>query len=714
MTESIRILHVDDDPAFGDMAAEFLEREDERFDVTTATDASEGLERLGDAVDCVVSDYDMPGPTGIDFLETVRETRPELPFVLFTGKGSEEVASEAVSAGVTDYLQKERGTGQYTVLANSIANAVEQYRSKRELEASQRRLSLFIEQSPLGVLEYDENFEIVGLNEAGQDILGYSESDLRGETWETLVASSSYENVDEVTSALAEAEGGYHSVDENVRKDGEHITCEWHNRVVTDDEGEVVAVFSLFQDITERIERERRLERTSARLEALFENSPDMINVHDTDGNILDPNPRFREKTGYDAGELADMKVWDVDQQLDRDEAADVWAEMDAGERLRLESVYRTRDGETFPVELHVRRLNLAGEDRFVVISRDVSERRERERDLERYREYTDRMLDAIDDLFFIYDAEGTPQRWNESFADVTGYPDAEIPSLNAVDFVPDDYREAAAENFEAVLETGHARLEAPVLAADGSTTPYEFVANRVEHPDGRPQVVGIGRDVTVRRERERDLERQNRRLEEFASVVSHDLRSPLSVAEGNLELARENRDSDELQSVARAHDRIRSLIEDVLTLAREGNPVETVEPVGLAETAETCWKTVETGDATLAVETQSTVLADRSRLRRMFENLVQNSVDHGGPGVTVTVGDVEGGFCVADDGPGIPPEKRSEVFERGYSTSEDGTGFGLRIVEQLADAHDWEVSVAASDAGGARVEFTGVTFVDR
>jgi len=233
--DGIRILHVDDEPNFAEIAGTFLERENDRFDIETAASASEALDRLDGTVDCVVSDYDMPRESGLELLDTVRESRPNLPFILFTGKGSEEIASQAISAGVTDYLQKEGGTGQYTVLANRIENAVSQHRSQRELEASQRRLSLFVDQSPLGVIEYNSEFEIVGLNPAGEEILGYTEADLQGETWEKLVAKTSYENVDEVTSALAEVEGGYHSIDENVRKDGEHIVCEWHNRVVTDD-----------------------------------------------------------------------------------------------------------------------------------------------------------------------------------------------------------------------------------------------------------------------------------------------------------------------------------------------------------------------------------------------------------------------------------------------------------------------------------------------
>ncbi len=385
--DSIQILHVEDNPDFADLTADMLERKEDRFDVTTANSVGEGLEAYDDTIDCIVSDYNMPGRNGIEFLETIRDRCPEVPFILFTGNGSETIASEAITAGVTDYLQKQSGAQQYTVLANRIRNAVDQYRSRRALESKQERLSLLIEQSPLGVIEYNDDFEIVRMNEAGEQILGYSERELRGETWEKLVTTDSYDHVDEVTSKLAAAEGGYHSIDENRRKDGETIICEWHNRVVTDDDGDVVTVFSLFQDITERRRRQERLEQTTDRLEALFENSPDMINIHDLDGNILDPNPRLCEKTGYDKAELEGMKVWDIDAALDEEMAKELFSRLDTGESHRVEGAYEHSDGSTFPVEVHARRVMLEGEERFVVIGRDISERKESETRLEQQRD---------------------------------------------------------------------------------------------------------------------------------------------------------------------------------------------------------------------------------------------------------------------------------------------------------------------------------------
>lgn len=135
LIDTIRVLHVDDEPSFSDLVATFLEREDDRITVHTATRADEGRKMLSNhEIDCIVSDHDMPGQNGIEFLETVREEYPDLPFILYTGKGSEEVASEAISKGVSDYLQKGSDTDQYTVLANRIINLVTQYRAEIQVE----------------------------------------------------------------------------------------------------------------------------------------------------------------------------------------------------------------------------------------------------------------------------------------------------------------------------------------------------------------------------------------------------------------------------------------------------------------------------------------------------------------------------------------------------------------------------------------------------
>lgn len=209
----------------------------------------------------------------------------------------------------------------------------------------------------------------------------------------------------------------------------------------------------------------------------------------------------------------------------------------------------------------------------------------------------------------------------------------------------------------------------------------------------------------------ETDLAAKNERLEEFASIVSHDLRNPLSVAQGNLELAREEYDSDHLDTVDDALTRSQALIDDLLTLARDGDEVSSVDPVELGALTENCWQNVATAEASIVTKTGRRVRADRSRLQRLFENLYRNAIEHGRDDVTVTVGELDAGFYLEDDGPGIPEAIRDDVFEAGYSTSEHGTGFGLSIVEQVAEAHGWNVELTEGSGGGARFEITGVEF---
>lgn len=184
-----------------------------------------------------------------------------------------------------------------------------------------------------------------------------------------------------------------------------------------------------------------------------------------------------------------------------------------------------------------------------------------------------------------------------------------------------------------------------------------------------------------------------------------------MNVADGRLELAREEGNSEHLRHVAHAHDRMKGLIRDLLTLARQGEGASDTEPVDLASLIQNCWKNVATADATLATDVEQTIQAERSRLQQLVKNLLRNAIEHGGEDVAATIGKVENGFYIEDDGPGIAEDERDDIFDGGYSTAEGGIGLGLYIVKQVADAHGWEVRAAEGYGGGARFEITGVEF---
>ena len=272
------------------------------------------------------------------------------------------------------------------------------------------------------------------------------------------------------------------------------------------------------------------------------------------------------------------------------------------------------------------------------------------------------------------------------------------------------------------------AQVEAPdELAADGDrgtllALPVVIewqlsgvIVITVEEPQewdeaARQQLQAVGELVghMERRRRQRqELERQNEQLEQFASVISHDLQNPLNVISGYLELAMETGNLDRLDPAADAADRMEEMLDDLLTLAREGKAVGDTEEVDILPVVEEAWESVETYNGSLDIEgfdDIEPVEADDSRLQEAFENLFKNAIVHAGKDVDMRVAVEDGTVYVADDGPGIPPEKRDVVFEYGH-TGGNGTGLGLAIVRSIIEGHDWDISAAESAEGGARFD---------
>jgi PAS domain S-box-containing protein len=897
--DEIRVLHVDDEPDFADLAATFLEREDDRISVETAASASDAEDTLEERrFDCVVSDYEMPGRNGIEFLESVRSESPELPFILFTGKGSEEVASDAISAGVTDYLQKEGGTDQYAVLANRITNAVEHNRSRRMVERSERRLREIIDSLPHFLYVVDEEGTYLLANEALAEfhdttveaIEGAHVSEVLGEP----VAEEFLDNLEKVFDS--DGETLFPEI-EVADPDGDVHVFEPRLLPYEFGAGDTRSALGIAAEVTERKERERELERVRDRMELALEHTNAIIFEIDLETGAVMRHGTYERFFEHAPEELP---TWQdhcegIVHPDDREAFRRLHREMIDGDRTSGDIEYRTDppDGEGSWIEAHVHVMDEAETEaehrRALGISRDVTDRKERERELEGTNALLSTLFDTLpvgvlaederrnvvavnDRLLELFGLSDTPEevrgadcvRLAADVSDIFARPDAfadriddvidggepvsgeelrladgrtyalsyhpiELPEGDGHLWVYTDVTDRktretrlealnettrelmAADTREAVTEIGvsaaadilglganaihlydedreglvpiaqtdsgeaivgdpptltegsiawraYERGE-PVAVDDVRTDPDVYnpdteVRSEIVLPIGEVGVLIAGSPESAAfeeedrvlgeilagnvaaaleqveqteqlRARERELERQNERLEEFASVVSHDLRNPLQVAEGRLELLRDETESEQVDAIEGALDRMDALLEDILTLAREGDEVSGMEPVEFGPLCEACWQHVETGTATLEVESDGTIRADRSRLQQLIENLVRNAVEHGstspasqtqqdavergGEGVTVTVGTLEDGFYVADDGPGIPPEEREAAFEAGYSTAEEGTGFGLSIVEEIAEAHGWSVRIVESEAGGARFEVTAV-----
>jgi len=930
MADPIRVLHVDDEPDFLDLTADVLERQDDRFVVETATSGREALDRGLYGYDCIVSDYDMSGLDGIEFLEAVREEHPDVPFLLFTGKGSEAVASEAISAGVTDYLQKRSGLEQYELLANRITNAVEQRRAT-ERATEQHRISTVVRkinralvdatsrdeinqrvcdilaggdpylfawigtvdpetdriepqaaagiedgyldeitvtadesrtgQGPGGTairegrvavsqnipedeafdhwraealergyraaaaipLQYeDTRYGLLGVYADRPNAFDDSERSLLSELGDTIAhayrridVQREYENqyrelfaeapvmfvftrnvdgepiIDDCNRRFAEtlgytreelretpladvytdrsAEtllgGGYDRAlsGEFVReqrelrtRDGERITTLLRATPRRNTEGEIVGTHALYVDISEQLRLES-LETFRDRMEFALDATDSVIFALDIDSMIgsrygpferlygvesdhVGVNEAFYEQCVHpdDRERVRELQHPDSITEADEPVTCEFRTHPDRGEeRWIRSSAYVSTDDEGTP-------------QRLVGLDTDITERKRRERDLERY----EAIVENTEDGVYVFDEEGRFEFVNQRVVEVSGISreawTGEHVSIHTDLGTMTEAEVTAIEDGIRAIADGEKREVRVELSPD---VPHglEYLELRLtplETDEKENRVIGFSRDITEHRERQRELQRQYDRVNDFASVVSHDLRNPLNVAHLRLDMAMEECNSEHLPPVMESLDRMVRLTDDLLTLARAEEQLDEVEPVDLAALCEKCWRTVETSEASVEIETDQTIRADPGRLKQLFENLVRNSVEHGStgpdsqarqdsvehgstssqPGVddgaehgstssrtesdddlTVRIGDLDGGFYVADDGPGIPAEQRDELFERGYSTKQDGTGFGLSIVEGIVEAHGWEIAVTESDAGGARFEITGV-----
>jgi PAS domain S-box-containing protein len=737
---TVRVLHVDDDHRLVEMAAEFVEREGRDISVETATGAEEGLTRLADtAFDCVVSDYQMPGTDGIEFLETVRDEKPGLPFILFTANGSETVASDAISAGVTDYLHKGDGVEQYELLARRIENAVSKRRAERRAARTERRLRELSEATNDVLFTTTADMdEVLFVNSAYEDIWGRSRESLFEDPMDFLegVHPVDRDAVERATERLRSGE----SVDIEYRVNEAEGFDRWvwvQADPIRDDSGEVIRLAGWGRDITER-------KHQAERFREFIEHSGDIVSVLDPDGTYQYQSTSSERILGYDPEELIGENVFEYVHPEDRERVVRSFdrAVSDSEITPTVEYRFQHADGSWRWFEsIGNNQFDNPAIEGFVVNSRDITERKEYERKLSRLHDVADEFSDCES-------VEQVCERTIEASRQILEFDlsviavendgmlspvavSEDIPGDGMTDMSVEDgiagrtYRSGESFLVNDVDDHEGADPQGPygsgISVALGDHGNFQAVAESVDAFDQTDLELAelLANHAESRLDRieyERRLEDRNERLDQFASIVAHDLRNPLGVVAAETELAREQGSAPDLDRIDSAVGRARRIIEDVLTMARNEGDVENARPVSIATLAREVWEVGETEGGTLHVEEDRLVMADRSRLRELVGNLFTNALQHGGDGVEVHLGSIgddgtdRAGFYVADDGPGIDPENREAVFEAGYTTDDGGIGLGLQIVSQIATDHGWTVDVVESESGGARFEFTDVS----
>lgn len=611
-------------------------------------------------------------------------------------------------------------------------------------QQTQSRYEAICTASPDTILLVDTDGQITYANARVEDQFGYDPEELIGEPIELLVPEADRDgHVAQRDAYIDDPETRPMGANLDLAarcKDGSTIPVDISlSPIESNVELEVMAAV---RDISDQAALRKKY-RT------ILQAVPDAVVVAETTtGEIVEVNEHMSNLTGYEPDELLGKRQMTLhpsgeepryrdlfEQHIESDKA--ILSQLPDGSDIYIE----TKDGDRVPVEINAHVFELDGDRLIAGVFRDITTRKEYERQLGTLHETTRQLMQAEnrDEIAqLVADAANTilsyestvvrlvedgsrlrPVAVTEQARTEMGLrPDYPLEDENPVSQA---YQTGQPVYYDDIqdIQDGYDRGEAQSamylpIGKYGVVSIVDSATDAFDQSDIElASILVVNAETALDRlADERELERENERLDEFVSVVSHDLRNPLTVAQAWLDAANPEDEDEELQRVSDALDRMNEIIGDTLTLARQGQSVAEMETLDITHLAGECWKMVETGDAQLQIDDEFSIRGDRDRLQHVFENLFRNAVEHGGNDVTLTVGTLDRkGFYVEDNGPGIPPDERETIFEPGHTTATSGTGFGLTIVKQIAEAHGWHVQVTEGITGGARFDFTGVEF---
>ncbi|HUH78972.1 MAG TPA: PAS domain S-box protein [Methanoregula sp.] len=691
---TISVLYVDDEESLLDITRRFLERPGDML-VDTAVSAEIALGMLGTtAYDAIVSDYQMPGMDGITFLRKVRAGFGAVPFILFTGKGREEVVVEAIDNGVDFYLQKGGDPrSQFAELSHKIKIAVERRRALDEVRKSEEKYREIVEDANAIILKWDKSGTITFFNEFAQEFFGYSADEIVGKSViGTIVPpteSGSQRDLAGMIGDIVRSPWNYiQNENENIKKDGTRVWVQWRNRPLFDEKGGFAGLFSIGTDVTEQ-----RLARERLRwYRKVIDNARDpILFIRTADGRILDFNNIAPRAYGCAREELLGMTIFDIRRGEPRP-VVEGQMEQALHEGILFETVHFRKDGSGFPVEVNSFALRWEDEPVIVSVVRDLSYRKANEAALRGTRDRYRVIMDNANDAIFIHeisgDGPGNFIETNASACRMLGYTRDELLGMGIPDIDVPEFAPKAPKILEEISLNGMAVFETEFLTRDGRRFPVEVSARQIEL-DGRPAILSIARDISARKSAEKAIRLANRKLSLLSSVTRHDILNQITALDGYLEIAGENlEDTEKLKEYLEKEKSISGTLKRQILFTRDYEDLGVKSPV---------WQDVSrsfrqaasslafNGIALTLPPEKARVFAD-PLFEKVCYNLIDNSLRYGGPGMTrIQVSfhkdGTEGIIRYEDDGAGITEADRPRIFTRGFGKH---TGLGLFLAREI------------------------------
>ena len=275
--------------------------------------------------------------------------------------------------------------------------------------------------------------------------------------------------------------------------------------------GQFVAIFS---DITEQKKAVAEIQKSEDQYRRLFEQSNDAVFIHSTDGSLIDVNIRACEMLGYSKEQLITLNLLDLHPNQEKEETSRGLRAIDTASSVRIESKLIKSNGTIIDVDISS---NIIDPEKGVIqgIVRDITERKIADELIRKEKEFTDNILECINDTFYLFDPEtGEGLLWNKALEEMSGYDYNVVRHYPPTHFYPPEEHHLINGVMKSLEETGRANVSLSYITKDGTRIPYEYSAARISHPDGRNLVSVIGRDITERKNTEENVRRLNQFLD--------------------------------------------------------------------------------------------------------------------------------------------------------------------------------------------------------
>lgn len=502
----ISVLLVDEEPLLLDITREYLGQSGD-MQITCSESVQDALQLLEDReFDAIVSDYDMPGMTGIEFLRVLRAKGDRTPFIVFTGKGREQVAMEALNSGADFYLQKGGSPkAQFAELRNMIGRAVEKRWMEQSLRESERRFRETLETIRLIAIQLDISGAITFCNQSLLALTGWTREEVLGKNWiARFIPPKERETAQQVFDAvLARAQSDIHNENRIVTRTGEYREILWNHTVLRDMGGSPVGISSLGEDVTEKKRAERAILESEKKFRALFEDANDAIFIADAaTGMLIDANRKAQEMVGWGLEEIRHMHQSALHPREDQEHYARLFRDhVDARSGTGEEEVVH-RNGRRIPVLISAKVLDLDGRQIIQGIFHDITERKEAEA--------VQAMLAAIvqssDDAIIGEDLEGRITSWNAGAERIYGYSAEEVIGREVSELLPAGDTSANREIIRRIRQGERLeQVETVRIRKGGDPVLISLSISSIR--DARGRIIGIAniaRDITRERETEK------------------------------------------------------------------------------------------------------------------------------------------------------------------------------------------------------------------